>query len=449
MDGTITSNESPGSPPQLTGSVRSGMIFTNSAKVPGQPCVRRSGRGFGPLPRSCTRWTPSPSTRTMRCASPLRARSLSRQSNPSRQWPTRSRRPAGSRPYAEPVPTISSGQRTRERRSRRSSRTASSTWIWKRGPSILSSRGRSSRHTERAGADVDYAAARGRFRRMGPGEPAGVAPFGPRAAGLRQVAADHPRDRLFRLGADDLLGDLAVLEEEEGWNAHHPEAGRDGGVVVHVELSDARLPLVLGRELLENRGHRTAGGAPGRPEVHEDGSAVFLCDLGVEVGFGENDHAFAHLERRSFLVPARSFEGDGLGGTILSQRRGAARRSARPNFEARRPARRLLSMPSPRRRRSLGQHFLRNLAAADQIVSNFAPAPGEVVLEIGPGHGVLTERLLAAGARVLAIEKDAAVAATLADRLGADGRLHLVVGDALETPIERLLRTLDAGPAAR
>ncbi|HZE88810.1 MAG TPA: 16S rRNA (adenine(1518)-N(6)/adenine(1519)-N(6))-dimethyltransferase RsmA [Verrucomicrobiae bacterium] len=106
-------------------------------------------------------------------------------------------------------------------------------------------------------------------------------------------------------------------------------------------------------------------------------------------------------------------------------------------------------MPSPRRRRSLGQHFLRNLAAADQIVSNFAPAPGEVVLEIGPGHGVLTERLLAAGARVLAIEKDAAVAATLADRLGADGRLHLVVGDALETPIERLLRTLDAGPAAR
>jgi 16S rRNA (adenine1518-N6/adenine1519-N6)-dimethyltransferase len=96
--------------------------------------------------------------------------------------------------------------------------------------------------------------------------------------------------------------------------------------------------------------------------------------------------------------------------------------------------------PSSRRRKALGQNFLRNLAAADRIVERFAPGDGEPVLEVGPGHGVLTERLLAHGARVVAVEKDEALAERLRGRLGGSALLHLEVGDARRVPLEDLLR---------
>lgn len=59
-----------------------------------------------------------------------------------------------------------------------------------------------------------------------------------------------------------------------------------------------------------------------------------------------------------------------------------------------------------RPKRRLGQHFLTNRRILDRIVEALDLAPGDAVLEIGPGRGALTERLLAHGARVTAIEKD-------------------------------------------
>jgi len=103
----------------------------------------------------------------------------------------------------------------------------------------------------------------------------------------------------------------------------------------------------------------------------------------------------------------------------------------------------------PGRRRALGQHFLRNAAAADQIVAAFAPAPGEVILEIGPGHGALTGRLLDAGAIVAAVEKDRRAAEGLISRLGGREGLHLTVADALKVDFEPLLRGLDGRAGAR
>ncbi|HJP43816.1 MAG TPA: rRNA adenine N-6-methyltransferase family protein, partial [Candidatus Poseidoniia archaeon] len=47
---------------------------------------------------------------------------------------------------------------------------------------------------------------------------------------------------------------------------------------------------------------------------------------------------------------------------------------------------------SPRRRKALGQHFLVDEKLADSIVAAAEIAPGERILEIGPGRGVLTER---------------------------------------------------------
>ncbi len=56
--------------------------------------------------------------------------------------------------------------------------------------------------------------------------------------------------------------------------------------------------------------------------------------------------------------------------------------------------------------RRLGQHFLFDPAILDRIVDALEPSDKDVVIEIGPGVGTLTERLAARVRRVIAIEKD-------------------------------------------
>jgi 16S rRNA (adenine1518-N6/adenine1519-N6)-dimethyltransferase len=58
-------------------------------------------------------------------------------------------------------------------------------------------------------------------------------------------------------------------------------------------------------------------------------------------------------------------------------------------------------------KKSLGQHFLVNDAIIGKIIDRAEVAPGEVILEVGPGIGTLTVGLLQAGAHVIAIERDA------------------------------------------
>lgn len=92
----------------------------------------------------------------------------------------------------------------------------------------------------------------------------------------------------------------------------------------------------------------------------------------------------------------------------------------------------LLEAHQIRLTKSLGQNFLhdgnqlRKIAAAAQL------APGDRVLEIGPGLGPLTECLLETGAEVLAIEMDARLVAILRERLAAHPRLTLQHADGLE-----------------
>jgi 16S rRNA (adenine1518-N6/adenine1519-N6)-dimethyltransferase len=61
----------------------------------------------------------------------------------------------------------------------------------------------------------------------------------------------------------------------------------------------------------------------------------------------------------------------------------------------------------------LGQHFLTDQGALDDIVRASGAGEGDLVLEIGPGRGALTKPLLAAGARVTAVEADDAFATAL------------------------------------
>jgi 16S rRNA (adenine1518-N6/adenine1519-N6)-dimethyltransferase len=98
----------------------------------------------------------------------------------------------------------------------------------------------------------------------------------------------------------------------------------------------------------------------------------------------------------------------------------------------------------PPLKKALGQHHLMDGALCRPLIAFLEPE-GRSVLEIGPGGGVLTAELLAAGARVTGWELDLTWAAELRRRL-AGPALSLVVGDALEIGWARLRSpTLVAG----
>ena len=96
-------------------------------------------------------------------------------------------------------------------------------------------------------------------------------------------------------------------------------------------------------------------------------------------------------------------------------------------------------------KKSLGQHFLRSTRALDKIIESGNLHEGEVVLEIGPGEGVLTKRLLATGVSVLAIEKDDELFQSLKKEFGGEikrGNLILEHGDVLDwNPIKPIAKS--------
>ena len=87
-----------------------------------------------------------------------------------------------------------------------------------------------------------------------------------------------------------------------------------------------------------------------------------------------------------------------------------------------------------------GQHLLIDPNVQRKIVELTGPRPGEKILEIGPGLGALTAELLAAGAGVIAVEKDRRFCEVLEGELGGDykGRLRVVNEDILKTDIPSL-----------
>lgn len=83
----------------------------------------------------------------------------------------------------------------------------------------------------------------------------------------------------------------------------------------------------------------------------------------------------------------------------------------------------------PQAKKALGQHWLEDHASLQAMVDAADVQPGDVVLEIGPGYGTLTDYLLAAGAEVRALEFDESLVARLQERFANIPELTITHGD--------------------
>lgn len=109
----------------------------------------------------------------------------------------------------------------------------------------------------------------------------------------------------------------------------------------------------------------------------------------------------------------------------MSQHRPAAGRPAGPS-----------ALPAPRKR--FGQHFLKDTRTLDAIVSALGPLADRTVIEIGPGRGVLTDRLVDVAQRVIAIEVDRDLAGHLRARYAGRPHVEIVEADVLQVSLAEL-----------
>src|SRR6185312_13483124 len=97
--------------------------------------------------------------------------------------------------------------------------------------------------------------------------------------------------------------------------------------------------------------------------------------------------------------------------------------------------------PQGRPRKRFGQHFLHDPAVIERIAAAIAPRSGEALVEIGPGRGALTRRLLESDCGSLdAIEIDRDLAALLREEWRGEPRLTLHNADALRFDFRALAR---------
>jgi 23S rRNA (adenine-N6)-dimethyltransferase len=92
------------------------------------------------------------------------------------------------------------------------------------------------------------------------------------------------------------------------------------------------------------------------------------------------------------------------------------------------------------RRRSYGQNFLVDQPLIERVVAGLDLDADQLVVEIGVGNGVLTRRIIDAGARVWAVERDHVWAdrlRSLVDDLAAGDRVRVIETDARRLRLPR------------
>jgi 16S rRNA (adenine1518-N6/adenine1519-N6)-dimethyltransferase len=91
-------------------------------------------------------------------------------------------------------------------------------------------------------------------------------------------------------------------------------------------------------------------------------------------------------------------------------------------------------------RKKLGQHFLVDEAALETIISAANLTPDDIIVEVGPGGGVLTKELARLSSRVIAVEIDDRLVRDLDRDLSSFGNVEIIHGDILNIPPQELLR---------
>ena len=93
----------------------------------------------------------------------------------------------------------------------------------------------------------------------------------------------------------------------------------------------------------------------------------------------------------------------------------------------------LLSSVSTQPRHRFGQNFMIDQNLVRIVADAGNVTPGDLVIEVGPGTGTLTEELLARNAQVVAVEIDRDLAKLLRERFAGENRFTLIEGDALSS----------------
>ncbi len=90
-------------------------------------------------------------------------------------------------------------------------------------------------------------------------------------------------------------------------------------------------------------------------------------------------------------------------------------------------------------KRRFGQHFLKDTATLKRIVQLIQPTPGDLIVEIGAGTGVLTTKLAPHVSGLIAVEVDRDCIAALEEALSSYPQAFIVAGDILEVDLSSLL----------
>jgi len=104
----------------------------------------------------------------------------------------------------------------------------------------------------------------------------------------------------------------------------------------------------------------------------------------------------------------------------------------------------LSASPAGRPKRSLGQNFLVDANLQRKIVRAVQAEAGDEIIEIGPGRGALTRHLVGGASRLILVELDDDLAASLTDQYSDRADVAVVHGDVLEVPLADHVRDMRA-----
>lgn len=88
----------------------------------------------------------------------------------------------------------------------------------------------------------------------------------------------------------------------------------------------------------------------------------------------------------------------------------------------------------------LGQNFLRDGSVLEKIIEASGLKEGDFVIEIGPGEGVLTEKLASYVKKVIAIELDGKLSQSLAEKFKNNKKIEIINGDILKINLPEILK---------